>query len=65
MRNHRIKTAVYHTKSSRNAPRILSEVMNDIDLKGIPIEEARINQKILLQSLNITQNHTNRQRVFT
>jgi hypothetical protein len=65
MRNHRIKTAVYHTKSERNAPRILSEVMNDIDLKGLPIEEARINEKILLQSLNIMQSQASRQKAFT
>jgi len=48
MRNHRIKTAVCLTKSHKNAPRILSEVLNDINLKGLSIDEAKINEKILL-----------------
>jgi|LauGreDrversion4_2_1035121.scaffolds.fasta_scaffold3319182_1 hypothetical protein len=48
MRNYRIKTAVYSTKFHKNAPRILSEVMNEINLKGLPIDEAKINEKILL-----------------
>lgn len=65
MQNYRVKTAVYHTKSHRNAPRILSDVINDIDMTGLPIEEARINEKLLLQSLNVMQNQASRQRPFT
>jgi hypothetical protein len=48
MRNHRLKTAVCQSKSHKNAPRILSEVLNEINLKGLPIDEAKINEKILL-----------------